>query len=158
FMGGEFAQYAEWNHDSSLSWHLAEEPKHAGIGKVVAALNRVYKSEPALHEGDADATGFFWIDGTNAEQSILVYARRSRDGDIVVVALNFTPVPRSNYRIGVPHAGEWRELFNSDAREYGGSGHGNLGGVRSAPVPWDGRLHSIVVTLPPLAAVFFTSR
>jgi 1,4-alpha-glucan branching enzyme len=131
---------------------------HAGIGRVVAALNGHYRNEPALHEGDADASGFFWIDGTNARDSVVVYGRKGRDEHVVIVALNFTPTPQPNYRIGVPRAGRWRELFNSDAREYGGSGHGNLGGVESTPVPWDGRRNSIVVSLPPLGAVFFTSR
>jgi 1,4-alpha-glucan branching enzyme len=159
FMGSEFAQWSEWNHDSSLDWHLAEQPNHAGIGKLIGALNRHYRDEPALHEGDADASGFQWIDGTNAKDSILVYARRGhREEDQVIIALNFTPQPHANVRIGVPRAGNWRELFNSDAREYGGSGHGNLGGVESVPVPWNGRRNSVVVNLPPLAAVFFTSR
>jgi 1,4-alpha-glucan branching enzyme len=159
FMGGELAQWQEWNHDGSLSWDLVDVPLHAGIGRVVAALNRHYRDEPALHEGDADASGFAWIDGTNAEQSVLVYARKSHDEQqVIIAAFNFTPVPRPNYRIGVPRAGRWRELFNSDAKEYGGSGHGNMGGVESVPVPWDGRRNSIVVSLPPLAAVFFTSR
>ncbi len=158
FMGGELAQREEWDHDSSVSWHLAEEPLHAGVGRVVAALNRHYRGEPALHEGDADATGFFWIDGTNARDSVLVYGRKGHGEDVIIVALNFTPQPRPSYRIGVPWGGRWRELFNSDAREYGGSGHGNLGGVEATPVPWDGRRHSVVVSLPPLGAVFFTSR
>jgi 1,4-alpha-glucan branching enzyme len=158
FMGGEFAQWSEWNHDSSLDWHVAESGLHAGIGRLIGSLNRLYRSEPALHEGDADAAGFFWIDGTNAQDSVLVYARKARDEHVVVVALNFTPVPRLNYRIGVPRAGRWRELFNSDAQEFGGSGQGNLGGVDSVPIPWNGRRNSIVVNLPPLGAVFFTSR
>jgi 1,4-alpha-glucan branching enzyme len=156
FMGGELAQWSEWNHESSLDWHVAKEPRHAGIGRLVAALNRHYRDEPALHEGDADASGFLWIDGSNRRESILVYARKGdRDEETVIVALNFTPVPRTNFRIGVPRAGKWRELFNSDAHEYGGSGYGNLGSVESVPVPWNGRRGSIVVSLPPLGAVFF---
>ena len=159
FMGGELAQWSEWNHDASLDWHLLEDPKHVGIGTCLTMLNRLYHGDPALHEGDTDASGFFWIDGTNAKDSILVYGRRGhRPEDVVIVALNFTPVPRNNYRIGVPHAGKWRELFNSDAHEYGGSGQGNLGGVDSVPIPWNGRRSSIVVNLPPLSALFFTAR
>jgi len=159
FMGGEFAQHAEWNHDASLDWHLAAEDKHAGIGRTIEALNRHYRGERALHEGDAEATGFQWIDGSNKKESILVYARRGHsEEDVVIVALNFTPNARQNLRIGVPRAGTWRELFNSDAVEYGGSGQGNLGAVTSVPIPWHGRRQSIVVTLPPLAAVFFTAK
>jgi 1,4-alpha-glucan branching enzyme len=157
FMGGEFGQTREWNHDASLDWHLLDDPSHRQIQLLVGECNRLYRSEPALHELDCDPAGFSWIDADDAERSVLVYERIARDGQRIVVALNFTPVPRSNYRIGVPSAGRWRELFNSDAREYGGSGHGNLGGVESTPVPWDGRRHSIVVSLPPLGAVFFTS-
>jgi 1,4-alpha-glucan branching enzyme len=159
FMGGELAQREEWNHDASIAWHLEREPWHAGVGRLLAALNEHYKNEPALHEGDADASGFFWIDGTNARESVIVYGRKGHaDEHVILVALNFTPVPRENYRIGVPRPGRWRELFNSDAKEYGGSGRGNMGGVETTPVPWDGRRHSIVVELPPLGAVFFTPR
>ncbi|HEY8077179.1 MAG TPA: 1,4-alpha-glucan branching protein GlgB [Labilithrix sp.] len=158
FMGSELAMPAEWNHDGSLPWHLLDDPNHAGIAHMIGALNTHYRNEPALHDGDADASGFAWIDGTNTTESVIVYARKSHADETIVVALNFTPVPRTNYRIGVPRAGKWRELFNSDAKEYGGAGWGNLGGVDTAPVPWDGRRQSIAVTLPPLGAVFFTSR
>jgi 1,4-alpha-glucan branching enzyme len=155
FMGGELGQWSEWNHDSSLDWHLAEQPLNAGVGRVIEALNRHYKDEPALHEGDSDAHGFVWIDGSNARESVITYMRRGHDeNDVIVVLLNFTPTPRPGYRVGVPRAGRWRELFNSDAREYGGSGQGNMGGVDSTPVPYNGRRQSIVVNLPPLAAVF----
>jgi 1,4-alpha-glucan branching enzyme len=159
FMGGEFGQWSEWNHDSSLEWHYAEADRHGGIGKLVAALNRHYREQPALHVGDSDASGFAWIDGSNKEDSIVIYARKGQsEDDYVVVALNFTPIPRPNIRIGVPRSGTWRELLNSDAKEYGGSGQGNLGAVTSTPVPWQGRKNSIVVNLPPLAAVFFSSK
>jgi 1,4-alpha-glucan branching enzyme len=159
FMGGELAQREEWNHDASIAWHLEREPWHAGIERLIAALNEHYRNEPALHEGDADASGFFWVDGTNARESVIVYGRRGHAEDqVILVAMNFTPVPRANYRIGVPRAGRWRELFNSDAKEYGGSGRGNMGGVETTPIPWDGRRQSILVELPPLAAVFFTPR
>jgi 1,4-alpha-glucan branching enzyme len=159
FMGGEIAQWNEWNHDTSLDWHLEDEPRHAGIARMVSMLNGLYRYDPALHEGDAEASGFSWIDGSNSRDSVLVYARQGhRPEDVVVVALNFTPVPQLNFRIGVPRPGHWREAFNSDAQEYGGSGHGNLGGVSAVPVPWNGRRQSIVVSLPPLGAVFFTAR
>jgi 1,4-alpha-glucan branching enzyme len=159
FMGGELAQWNEWNHDASLDWHLADEPKHAGIGRLISMLNGLYRGDPALHQGDAEAFGFDWIDATNARDSVLVYQRKGRrPEDVVICALNFTPVPRTSYRIGVPNAGRWREVFNSDAREYGGSGQGNMGGVEAVPIPFHGRRHSIVVNLPPLAAVFFDAR
>jgi 1,4-alpha-glucan branching enzyme len=159
FMGAELAQWNEWNHDASLDWHLAEDPKHAGIAKLIAMLNGLYKNDPALHQGDAEAFGFDWIDATNAGESVLLYQRKGRrPEDVVVCALNFTPVPRPSHRIGVPSAGRWREVFNSDAREYGGSGQGNMGGVEAVPIPIHGRRHSIVVNLPPLAAVFFDAR
>jgi 1,4-alpha-glucan branching enzyme len=154
FMGDEFAQPSPWNHDRSLDWHLVGEHAHDGIARMVGDLNRVYREVPALHAGDASANGFEWIDGTNANMSIIVFARRGRgDDDVVVVACNFTPVPRHQYRIGVPRGGHWREIFNSDAREYGGSGHGNFGGVEAVPYPWNGRPSSVVVTLPPLGAI-----
>jgi 1,4-alpha-glucan branching enzyme len=159
FMGGELAQWNEWNHDATLDWELEKDPAHAGIGRLVAMLNGLYRGDPALHQGDADASGFFWIDGSDKRQSVLVYGRQGhREEDSVVIALNFTPVPRENHRIGVPRSGRWREVFNSDAKEYGGSGYGNLGGVESKPIPAHGRRHSIVVSLPPLGAVFLTAR
>jgi 1,4-alpha-glucan branching enzyme len=154
FMGNEFAQPSAWHHDRSLDWEVAGEPAHDGIARMVGDLNRVYCETSALHAGDARPTGFEWIDGTNAEMSVITFVRRGRgDDDVVVVAFNFTPVPRHQYRIGVPKSGHWREIFNSDAREYGGSGHGNLGGVDAVPYPWNGRASSVVVTLPPLAAI-----
>ncbi len=159
FMGGEFGQWSEWNHDASLDWHLLAEPAHQMLLRWVRDLNTVYRGEPALHELDADPAGFDWVDCNDAEQSALVYLRRARSRpEVVVVACNFTPVPRRNYRIGVPSAGRWEELLNSDAPLYGGSGQGNLGGVVAAPVPWHGRAQSINVTLPPLAMVVFRGR
>ena len=154
FMGDEFAMPSAWHHDRSLDWHVARDPAHDGLARMVGDLNRVYRETPALYAGDATANGFEWIDGTNSPMSIIVFSRRGRgDDDVAVVACNFTPVPRHQYRIGVPRAGHWREIFNSDAREYGGSGHGNLGGVDAVPYPWNGRPSSVVVTLPPLGAI-----
>jgi 1,4-alpha-glucan branching enzyme len=154
FMGGELAQEGEWNHDTPLDWGRATEPLRAGVGRWVADLNRLYRSESALHRHDFDAAGFEWVDGGDAAQSVLTFLRR--DGDrTVLVACNFTPVVREGHRVGVPRLGRWAEVLNGDGELYGGSGVGNLGGVDAEPVPWHGRDASVVVTLPPLAAVFF---
>ncbi len=157
FMGGEIAQWAEWNHEASLEWHLTDFPPHAGVQRVVRELNRIYRHYPALHDHDTISSGFEWIDGSDAEQSVLSYIRRGRDEHPpMVVVMNFTPVPRLNYRVGVPEGGHWAEIFNSDAAEFGGSGHGNMGGVDAVPVPMHGRTHSLTITVPPLGAVFFS--
>ncbi len=154
FMGGEFGQRTEWSHDSSLDWDLTWDDRHAGIQRWIRDLNGLYRSEPALHRLDFDPRGFEWVDANDSEQSIISLLRT--DGErSVLAAFNFTPVPRPGYRLGVPTGGYWRELLNSDAGEYCGSGMGNLGGVPTAPVPCHGRPHSVQVVLPPLAAVFF---
>jgi 1,4-alpha-glucan branching enzyme len=158
FMGGELAQWAEWNHDSSIDWHLLHEPAHRQIQLLVGQLNALYRTEPALHELDCDPQGFHWVVVDDAEHSVLVYERISRSGRRVMVALNFTPVPRSNYRVGVALDGRWDELLNTDAVELGGSGHGNLGGLDAAPVTSHERSFSIHLTLPPLGAVFLRHR
>jgi 1,4-alpha-glucan branching enzyme len=156
FMGGEMAQPHEWNHDASLDWNLLDRPAHGRIARLVGTLNHVYRSEPALHRKDAESTGFEWIDGSNAAESVLLFLRRGdEERDAVLVCLNFTPEPRAGHRVGVPEGGAWREVFNSDALDFGGSGIGNLGRVEAEAVPWHGRRHSIRVTLPPLGAVFF---
>jgi 1,4-alpha-glucan branching enzyme len=156
FMGGEFGQWSEWNHDASLDWHLLDELPHSMLLRWVRDLNTLYRGEPALHQLDTSPAGFGWIDCNDAEQSVLVYLRRARSSsDVIIVACNFTPLPRRNYRIGVPAPGRWEEILNSDAPLYGGSGQGNLGGVVSVPVPWHGRVQSINVTLPPLGVVVF---
>jgi 1,4-alpha-glucan branching enzyme len=156
FMGDEFGQASEWNHDQSLDWHGASEPAHGQVAQLVGSLNHLYRTEPALHEGDADTHGFEWLDGSNAVESTLVFLRHAHDAeDAILVACNFTPVPRPAYRIGVPEPGWWEEVLNSDAEVFGGSGIGNLGAVKSRPTPWNGHKHSIEVTLPPLAALFF---
>ncbi len=154
FMGGEFGQRAEWDHDRSLDWHLLADPRHEGLRAWVADLNRLYREEKSLHERDAEPGGFEWIDCTDAENSVLVMLRRGAEGEPVLVALNFTPVPRHDYRIGAPGGGRWRELLNSDAVRYGGSGQGNMGGVEASSLPHHGRPWSLAVTLPPLAAIF----
>ncbi len=155
FMGGEFGQRWEWNHDGELDWGLLADQGHAGIFRCLAALNRIYRDEPALHAGDCAPEGFEWIDGSNAVDSVLLYLRRGPGArDLAVVAVNFTPVPRHDYRVGVPQGGAWAEIFNSDALEFGGSGLGNQGSVTSEAVPAHGRPYSLSLTLPPLAAVF----
>jgi 1,4-alpha-glucan branching enzyme len=154
FMGGEFGQWKEWNHEESLEWHLLDYPPHAGLQRLVEDLNRLYKNEPALYELDFKPEGFEWIDCNDTEQSVLTFIRKCHStDDILVVACNFTPVPRNNYRVGVPRGGFWREIFNSDAENYGGSGQGNMGGLEASPTPSHSRLYSIFVTLPPLGAV-----
>ncbi|HSW39390.1 MAG TPA: 1,4-alpha-glucan branching protein GlgB [Acidobacteriota bacterium] len=156
FMGCEFGQWNEWNHDASLDWHLLEYPLHAGLHRWVRDLNTFYRSEPALFELDSEPAGFEWIDCNDSQGSVVSFVRRGKDRRRqVVFVLNFTPVPRHNYRVGVPEGGYWREALNSDAHFYGGSGRGNLGGVEASPLPMHGRPCSLAITLPPLAAVVF---
>jgi 1,4-alpha-glucan branching enzyme len=159
FMGGEIAQFREWNHDASLDWGLLGHPLNEGLNRWVEDLNKAYRDTPALHELDMSPDGFEWIDCCDTENSIVTLMRRSRTrpDEIVVVALNFTPLPRHNYQIGVPRSGHWREILNSDAPLYGGSGQGNLGGVEAVPIPLHGRRWSATITLPPLGAVFLLS-
>ncbi len=158
FMGGEFGQWHEWNHDRSLDWHLLESAPHRLLQRWVEDLNQLYRKEPALHVYDCDPAGFEWIDCSDPEQSVISLLRKGPDPqDAVLVVCNFTPVPRPNYRVGVPFGGFWRELLNSDAKEYGGSGHGNLGGLEAAPLTSHGRPQALTMMLPPLAIVFFKS-
>jgi 1,4-alpha-glucan branching enzyme len=158
FMGGEFGQWREWAHDGSLDWHLLQYASHQGLQKWVADLNGVYRREPALHERDFDPAGFEWIDCHDTDASVISLLRRGRFTDeLILVVCNFTPVPRVNYRIGAPRGGFWKELLNSDAREYGGSGMGNLGGTEADPSPIHGRPYSLTLTLPPLSALFLKS-
>jgi 1,4-alpha-glucan branching enzyme len=158
FMGGEFGQWAEWNHDRSLDWHLLGDARHRGLQRWVRDLNTAYRGEPALHALDCEPGGFTWVDCHDVAQSVLTYLRRDRSGAVIVVGCNFTPVPRHDYRIGVPGGGYWTEILNSDATLYGGSGQGNFGGLHAAPTPWHGHPHSIEATLPPLALVAFRGR
>jgi 1,4-alpha-glucan branching enzyme len=153
FMGGEFGQEREWNHDASLDWHLLESPLHAGVCRWAADVNRLYRAVPALHSLDCDPAGFEWVDLHDAEHSVLAFLRRSPSGASVLVALNFTPVAREGYRLGVPAGGTWREIANSDAADYGGSGVGNLGAVEATDVESHGRPFSVSLTLPPLGVV-----
>ncbi len=154
FMGGEFGQKREWQHEESLEWHLLRYPLHAGAQNWMRDLNRFYRATPALYQLDFSADGFQWIDQSDAQSSVIAFLRRDRTGGCVLVVCNFTPVPRANYRLGVPRGGRWREALNSDAVYYGGSGQGNLGSVEAAPLPSHGRFHSLTLTLPPLAALF----
>jgi 1,4-alpha-glucan branching enzyme len=153
FMGGELAQRREWHHEESLEWHLLQQPLHAGVQRWVRDLNRLYRVTPALHELDFSVTGFAWVDCANADISVIAYLRRSSAAAPVLVACNFTPVPRENYRLGVPAGGRWRECLNSDATDYGGSGQGNLGSVAAEEIAAHGHEHSLRVRLPPLAVV-----
>ena len=158
FMGGEFGQWREWTHDASLDWHLLEFQPHAGIQRWVADLNRFYRNEPALFETDCNAMGFEWIDCSDAESSVFSLLRKDKSAtNSVIVIGNFTPVHRYNYRIGAPKGGFWREVLNSDATIYGGSGQGNLGGIEAGPVTLHGRPHSLTLTLPPLGMLFLKS-
>ena len=154
FMGGELGQRREWQHDESLEWHILQYPLHAGVQRWVRDLNTFYRATPALYRQDFSAEGFEWVDCRDTEASVLSFLRKDRDGGVVLVVCNFTPVVRENYQVGVPSGGWWRECLNSDAPLYGGSGQGNLGGVESAPVPAHGRYHSLMLRLPPLGAVF----
>jgi 1,4-alpha-glucan branching enzyme len=155
FMGGEFGQWHEWNHDQSLDWYLTQLPRHDGLRRLVQHLNYTYKNEPALWDQDDRYEGFEWIDLHDAENSVVSFLRRSRQGEIVVFVVAATPVVRHDYRLGVPQAGFYREIINSDAETYGGSNVGNYGGVQSENTPWMGREHSILIHLPPLATVAF---
>ena len=156
FMGCEFGQYREWNHDASLDWHLLQRPEHRGIQQWVADLNRLYREEPALHELDNDPAGFEWVDCNDNEQSIVSFLRYNRDKSRAVLCVcNFTPVPRRGFRVGVPESLRWDEVLNSDATCYGGSGWGNLGGVFTEEWSMHGRERSVTLTLPPLSISFF---
>ncbi|MDF0601352.1 1,4-alpha-glucan branching protein GlgB [Psychromarinibacter sp. C21-152] len=156
FMGCEFGQWAEWDHDRSLDWHLATEYPHRGLQILVRDLNMLMRETPALHVNDTRPEGFGWLDGGDTEHSVFTYMRRGREGDArVVVALNMAPVERSGFRVGFPAGGYWREALNTDAEVYGGGNVGNFGGIVTEAVPWHGQAQSAMVTLPPLSAIVF---
>ncbi|MGE4441210.1 MAG: 1,4-alpha-glucan branching protein GlgB [Desulfomicrobium sp.] len=155
FMGAEFGQWREWNHDLALDWELLEFPAHDGIRAFVRDLNRLYRECPALHELDFDPAGFVWENCHDSDQSVLSFFRRDRDGRSVLVVCNFTPVPRVNYAVGVDSGGLWRELLNSDSQLYGGSGMGNMGQVRAEPIPVHNLPYSVNLVLPPLSVLYF---
>ena len=156
FMGDEFGQGNEWSHDRSLDWWLLQFPVHHGLQSWVRDLNQLLRREPAMHEFDSDPAGFEWVDCNDAPMSVISLLRKGRaPKDVMLVACNFTPVPRENYRVGIPFGGWWKEVLNSDAREYAGSGMGNSGGKMAESIKHHGRPFSLELTLPPLAAVFF---
>jgi len=156
FMGMEFGQRGEWDHEKSLDWHLLQYPSHESLRTWMKHLNILYRAEPALHELDFVNDGFAWDDISDWEQSVVSFLRKGKNpGDTLLVVINLTPVPRHGYRLGVPAAGYWREVLNSDALEYGGSGQGNFGGVSSDPDPMHGHAQSLSITLPPLGMVIF---
>ncbi len=158
FMGGEFGQYNEWDHEKSLDWHLLEYTSHRGILNWVRDLNHFYKHEPALYEIDFQPEGFQWIDFRDSEQGVISFLRRSRNNDEVLIVCNLTPVPRIKYRIGVPKDGIWAELLSSDAECYGGSGEGNCGQVSTDAISFHGYHQSLSLTLPPLGVLFLKWR
>ena len=150
FMGGEFGQRREWTHEGALEWQSLENDHHRGLQRWVEDLNRLYRAKPALYEIDFESAGFEWVEADDAERSVLAYLRKARDGSALLVVANFTPLPRENYLVGVPTTGRWRELLNSDATLYGGSGVGNLSASETAPIASQGRYQSLNLTLPPL--------
>ena len=157
FMGGEFGQEQEWNHDTGLDWRCLDDPFHAGVQALVRDLNRLYRTTPALYRLDCEPGGFSWIDAANGAESVLSYLRRGRkEHELAVTVCNFTPVPRHDYRIGVPRPGHYRERVNTDAQLYGGSGIGNAGGVEAEPHPMHGHAYSLRLQLPPLGVLIFT--
>jgi 1,4-alpha-glucan branching enzyme len=155
FMGGELAQEVEWNHDGSLDWGALERPGHAGVQRLVADLNAIYRGEPALYELDFEPQGFRWLDANDVDRNVIAFLRVAADGERVLACVcNLSPVPREGYRLGLPHGGRWAEVLNTDSEHYGGSNVGNLGGVEAGPVPWQGQPWSAEISLPPLAAVW----
>jgi 1,4-alpha-glucan branching enzyme len=160
FMGSEFGQRREWNHDAGLDWHLLDDPRHEGARRWLEDLNKAYRDVPAMHELDMSAEGFEWVDCCDSENSVVSLMRRSksRPDELVVAVMNFTPQPRHNYQVGMPRGGRWREILNSDATLYGGSGQGNMGKLNAVPIPLHGRRWSVALTIPPLGAVFLVSQ
>jgi len=155
FMGGEFGQWNEWNHESSLDWHLLDDPAHQGLQDWVRDLNHCYREQPAMHQLDFRGSGFEWVDFRDVEKSVITFIRKGNNpDDMILVVCNFTPLPRENYIVGVPRGGRWLELLNSDAECYGGAGFGNAGGVESVPVAAQGKYHSLYLTLPPLGVLY----
>jgi len=155
FMGGELAQEQEWSHERSLDWHLLGRPENAGIQSLVRDLNRVYRDEPALWGLDSEPAGFWWLEPNDADSNVIAFARSSADHErVLVFVANFSPVPRSGYRLGLPRSSRWREAINTDSTFYGGSDTGNLGAIEPEPIPWHGQSYSAELTLPPLAAIW----
>ncbi len=159
FMGGEFGQWDEWYHEKSLDWHLLDCPYHQGVQRAMQDLNRIYRNEAALYELDFSPDGFEWVDACDADTSVISFLRKGKSSrDVILVVANFTPVPRTHYRLGVPRGGFWAEIFNSDAGIYGGSDHGNLGGMEAEPIRSHGRPASLPLVLPPLGVLFLKNQ
>jgi len=156
FMGAELGMWREWDHERSLDWHLLHEGDHLGLQQLVKDVNHLHRSVPALHQLDHNSAGFCWLDHSSAEDSVFAFLRFAEDGSAVAVAINATPVPRRGYRIGLPKGGQWKEIFNSDAEYYGGSGLGNGGEVTAHPSPWQEQSHSIDIVIPPLSILMFS--
>ena len=157
FMGSELAQPTEWNHDAALPWGLLDDPRHRGVQRLVRDLNAAYRDLPALHRLDASPEGFRWVVGGDRDQSVFAWLRQGGEGDTpALVVCNFTPVPREDYRIGVPWGGTWHEALNTDAESYGGSNKGNGGHVASQPIASHGFADSLLLVLPPLATLVLT--
>jgi 1,4-alpha-glucan branching enzyme len=155
FMGGELAQEREWDAESSVDWHLLDRAEHVGVQTLVRDLNRLYRDRPALWASDHSSEGFRWIEPNDADANVVAFARLAADGeDVLVCVCNFSPVPRGSYRLGLPRAGTWREVLNTDSRYYGGSDAGSLGVLEAEPIPWHGQQVSAELTLPPLATVW----
>jgi 1,4-alpha-glucan branching enzyme len=158
FMGNDFGQWDEWNFRQSLDWHLLEQPMHRRLREYVKHLNRLHSQYNALHQIDFSHEGFEWVDSSDWEQNVICFLRKGRKSeDLLLVICNFTPMPRMDYRVGVPKDGIWKEILNSDAKEYGGSGVRNLGKIESEPIPFHGRDYSISLTLPPLGIIFLAN-
>jgi 1,4-alpha-glucan branching enzyme len=153
FMGGEFGQWQEWSHEAELAWPVLQDAPHQGLMRMVSELNQLYRSEPAMHQLDFSPDGFEWIEGNDVQHSVIAYLRKDESGRMVLVVCNLTPVPRQGYQVGVPHAGHWREIFNSDAKDYGGSGWGNLGGADALAHSRHGRPFTLSLILPPLSTI-----
>ncbi|TAK82840.1 MAG: 1,4-alpha-glucan branching enzyme, partial [Aquabacterium sp.] len=154
FMGGDFGQRREWTHEGQLEWQETAHAGHGGMQRLVRQLNHVYRGVPALYEVDFNPEGFEWVEGDDTRHTVIAFIRRSHRGDPLLVVCNLTPVPRENYRVGVPAGGRWQELLNTDAADFGGSGWGNLGGVDAEPVASHGRPYSIRLSLPPLSTLW----
>ena len=156
FMGQEFGQTAEWNATQSLDWHLLKYPIHSGLQALIRDLNHVYRATPSLYRHDCEPDGFQWLIADDRQNSVLAWLRVGGPDDPPIAAVsNFTPVPRQDYRIGLPSSGWWREILDTDAMVYGGSGTGNMGGIEATDSPQHGRPASATIVLPPLATVYF---
>ena len=155
FMGGEFGQWAEWNHNRSLEWHLLDSPLHSGLRRLIQHLNHLYKSEPVFWELDDTYEGFEWVDFHDSDNSVVAFLRKAKSGPTFLFVVNATPVPRQAYRVGAPGEGWYEEILNTDAETYGGSNVGNYGGLHAESIPWQGQSHSLNLTLPPLSTIAF---